>query len=163
MLIRCTRGSGLNQTKPLISLTRRSTHWCLPLFLCLVSYTGVLLSDSPIDQLTKSVEFEHNQAFLELAAKPLPEACLFLFICFHMISSILRQGVESLSVLRHSIIALFQSQELIELPSNNPCRDMMCPESFLELIPRKPSASREHSYVIIPPRTCRTSELLSCK
>jgi len=163
MLIRCTRGSGLNHTKPLISLTRRPNYWCLPLFLCLVSYTGVLLSDSPIDQLTKSVEFEHNQAFLELAAKPLPEARLFLFIYFHVISSISRQDVESLSVLRHSIIALFQSQELIELPSNNPCRDMMCPGSFLELIPRKPSASREHSYVIILSRTCRTSELLSCK
>src|SRR6185312_4974084 len=59
MLIRRTRGSGLNQTKPLISLTGRPTHLCLPLFLCLMSYTGVLLSDSPIDQLTKGVEFEH--------------------------------------------------------------------------------------------------------
>src|SRR6185369_15018769 len=115
--------------KPLISLTRRPTHWCLPLFLCLVSYTGVLLSDSPIDQLTKGVEFEHNQAFLELAAKPLPEARLFLFICFHMIPSILRQSVKILSILCHSIIALFQSQELIEFAANNPFRDMMCSES----------------------------------
>ena len=40
---------------------------------------------------------------------------------------------------------------------------MMCPESFLELIPRKPSASRKHSHVVVPPRMCGTPELLCCK
>ena len=40
---------------------------------------------------------------------------------------------------------------------------MMCPEIFFELCPGKPSASREHVHVIVPPCACRTPELLGCK
>ena len=40
---------------------------------------------------------------------------------------------------------------------------MMCPESFFELCPGEPSASREHGHVIVPPCACRTLELLSYK
>jgi hypothetical protein len=60
---------------------------------------GVFLNDSPINQLTKHVELEHCQVVLELAAKPMPEASLFLFIRVHMIPSILRKCVESLGIL----------------------------------------------------------------
>ena len=55
-----------------------------------MSQVGVLLYDSPIYQLTKHVELEHCQAILELAAKPLPEARLFLLISVYVISRILR-------------------------------------------------------------------------
>src|SRR6185312_6729663 len=40
---------------------------------------------------------------------------------------------------------------------------MVCSESFLELIPRKPSASRKHSHMVVPPRTCGSPELRCCK
>ena len=58
-------------------------------FFCLMSQVGVLLYDSPIHQLTERVELEHCQPILELAAKPLPEARLFLLISVYMITSIL--------------------------------------------------------------------------
>ena len=51
---------------------------------------GVLLNDSPIDQLTESVKLDHRQAILELAAEPLLEASLLLLICVHVIARILR-------------------------------------------------------------------------
>ena len=54
-----------------------------------MSQVGVLLYDSPIHQLTERVELEHCQVILELDAKPLPEARLFLLISVYMIPSIL--------------------------------------------------------------------------
>ena len=58
---------------------------------------------------------------------------------------------------------MFQGQELCELPANDPCRDMMCPESLLELCPGEPSAGGKHGHVILPPSACGTPELLGCK
>ena len=75
----------------------------------------------------------------------------------------LRECVESLGILCHTIVALLQSQELGELPADNPYRNMVCSKSFLELIPRKPSASKKHGHVVVPPRTRGTPELLCCK
>ena len=40
-------------------IARRPNCWCLSLLICFVSQVGVLLSDSPIDQLTERVELEH--------------------------------------------------------------------------------------------------------
>src|SRR6185503_10904101 len=40
---------------------------------------------------------------------------------------------------------------------------MMRSEGVLELRPGEPSARREHGHVIVPPRACRTPELLGCK
>ena len=67
---------------------------------------GILLNDSPIDLLTESIKLDHGQAILELAAKPLPETRLFLFICIHVITGILRQCVEGLGILHHTVITL---------------------------------------------------------
>ena len=50
---------------------------------------GIVLNDSPIDKLTKSVEFEHCQTILELDAKPLPEASLLLLIRVQVVPSVL--------------------------------------------------------------------------
>ena len=36
-------------------------------------------------------------------------------------------------------------------------------EGVFELRPGEPSARREHGHVIVPPRACRTPELLGCK
>ena len=69
---------------------------------------GILLNDSPINQLTECIEFEHYQAILELATKPLPEASLLLLICVHVVPSILRECVESLGILHQTAITLFQ-------------------------------------------------------
>ena len=79
----------LYQMESLRSAARRSRCRRLPLLLCLVSQVCIFLNNSPIDKLTESVEFEHCQAILELAAKPLPEARLFLLISVYMITSIL--------------------------------------------------------------------------
>jgi len=67
---------------------------------------GILLNDSPIHQLTERVELEHCQAILELVAKPLPEARLFLLIRIQMIPRILGQSVQVLGILHHAVVAL---------------------------------------------------------
>ena len=54
---------------------------------------GILLNDSSIDQLTEGVKLDYRHAILEPAAKPLPEARLFLFISVHVIPSVLRESV----------------------------------------------------------------------
>jgi len=110
----------LHQTEPLGSTARRSHCRCLPLLLRFVSQMGVLLYDSPIYQLTETVKLDHCQAILELTTEPLPEARLLLLISIHVVSHILGQGVESLRVLQHTVVALLQGQELGELPPNHP-------------------------------------------
>ena len=50
---------------------------------------GILLNNSPIDQLTKGVKLNHRQTILELAAKPVPETRLFLLIRIHVIPGVL--------------------------------------------------------------------------
>ena len=71
------------------SAARRSRCRRLPLLLCLVSQVGILLNDSTVDQLTEGVKFDHGQAILELAAKPLPEARLLLLISVYVVPRIL--------------------------------------------------------------------------
>jgi hypothetical protein len=73
-----------------------------------VSEVGVLLYDSPIDQLTETVKLDHCQAILELTTKPLPEASLLLLIVVYMVPRILCQCVEGLGILQHTVIALLQ-------------------------------------------------------
>ena len=67
---------------------------------------GILLNDSPIDYLTKSVELEHRQAILELAAMPLPETRLLLFISIHVITGVLLERVKILGILHHIVVTL---------------------------------------------------------
>ena len=100
---------------------------------------------------------------MELAAKPLPEASLLLLIRVHVVPGVLCERVEILGILHHITVALLQSQELRKLPSDHPCGDMMCLESFFELRPSESSASRKHGHVVVPKRTCGTPELLSCE
>ena len=123
----------------------------------------ILLNDSSIDQLTEGVKLNHSQAILELAAKPLPEARLLLLISIHVVSHILEQGVESLRVLQHIVVALFQSQKLCKLPSDHPRWNMVGPEGFLELSPSEPSTLREHGHVILPPCVRGAPQLLGCQ
>jgi hypothetical protein len=71
----------------------------------------------------------------ELSAEPPPEPVPLLLVGVCMISGILAQVIEGLSILQHCPVPLSECQELIELSVHNACWYMMPPESCLELSP----------------------------
>ena len=80
-----------------------------------------------------------------------------------MITRILIQVIESMSILHHSAGALCQSQEFIQLSIHKTFWNVVSYESIFELVPSKHMISRKHSMVMIPPQACRTMKLLCSK
>jgi hypothetical protein len=72
---------------------------------------------------------------MELSTEAPPEHVPLLLISVCMISCILAQVIEGLSVLQHSTVPLSKCQKLIKLVVHNACRYMMPSESCLELSP----------------------------
>jgi hypothetical protein len=60
----------------------------------------------------------------------------------YMISHILAQVIEGLGILQHSVGSLSQCQKLIQLAIQNPCWNVVSPESSLELLPHHFMISR---------------------
>ena len=67
---------------------------------------------------------------------------MLLSIGVRMMTSILTQMIESLGILQYSASALSKCQELIEFSIEKTSRNMMSPESILELIPINHMISR---------------------
>jgi hypothetical protein len=87
-----------NNPKPL-GLSGWCSHWCLSLLLCPVSYNTVLLGDGQVDQLNEAIGPNSVETFLQLGVETPVEAVALLLIGISMITCILTQVVEGLSVL----------------------------------------------------------------
>jgi hypothetical protein len=94
-------------------------HWCLSLLLCPVSYNTILLGDGQVDQLIEAIIPNSVETFPQLGVQTPAEAVSLLLIRISMITYILAQVVESLSVLQYRVGSLIECQEFIQLAIKN--------------------------------------------
>jgi hypothetical protein len=74
---------------------------------------AIILSNGLIHQLIKIVGADKVEMLLELGVKTTPEMILLLGITICMITGVLAQVIEDLSVLKHSAGSLCKCQEFI--------------------------------------------------
>jgi hypothetical protein len=80
-----------------------------------------------------------------------------------MISGILTQVIEGLSVLQHSAIYLSKCKKLIKLAVHNACWYVMPFEGCLELSPFHHVINWLHCKEVVPPCPRGSSKLLGCE
>jgi hypothetical protein len=97
---------------------------------------------------------------VELSAEAPPEPVPLLLINVCVVSDVLTQVIEGMSVLQHCPISLSECQKLIELAVHNACWYMMSPESCLELSPFYHVVNWLHSEEMIPPCSRGSAKLL---
>jgi hypothetical protein len=89
-----------NNPEPL-GLSGWCCHWCLSLLLCLVSYNAIFLGDGQVDHLIEAISPDSVESFPQLGVETPAEAVSLLLIRIGMVTSILAQVVEGLSVLQY--------------------------------------------------------------
>ena len=134
-------------------LSTRGSCWCLSLLLGAMCCDTVLLSNCHINQLIISIGLNQVQAFLELGIKATTKTIALLGVSICMMARVLAQMIEGLCILKNSTGSLIQSQEFIQLSFNQSLRNMMCPKSIPEFLPRDNMSNRLHSTIVIPPNT----------
>jgi hypothetical protein len=77
-----------------------------------------------------------------------------------MVTCILAQVVEGLSVLQYHTGSLIECQKLIQLAIKNASWDVVPSESSLEFLPRHFTICGEHSTEVVPPSPSRAAKLL---
>jgi hypothetical protein len=77
-----------------------------------------------------------------------------------VVTCILAQVVEGLSVLQYHAGSLIKCQKLIQLAIENSGWNVVPSESSLEFLPRHFMISGEHSTEVVPPSPSRTAKLL---
>jgi hypothetical protein len=124
-----------NNPEPL-GLSGWCCHWCLSLLLYPVSYNTILLGDGQVDQLIEAISPDSVETFLQLGVETPAEAVSLLLIGISMITCVLAQVVEGLSVLQYRAGSMIVCQEFIQLAIKNSCWNMVPSESSLEFLPR---------------------------
>jgi hypothetical protein len=117
-------------------------HWRLSLLLYPVSYNTILLGDGQVDQLIEAISPDSVETFPQLGIETPVEAVSLLLIGISMITCILAQVVEGLSVLQYRAGSLIECQEFIQLAIKNSGWNMVPSESSLEFLPRHFMISR---------------------
>jgi hypothetical protein len=107
-----------NNPKPL-GLSRWCCHWCLSLLLCPVSYNTVLLGDGEVDQLIEAISTDSVETFPQLGVETPEEAVSLLLFGISMITSVLAQIIEGLSILQYREGSLIECQKFIQLVIKN--------------------------------------------
>jgi hypothetical protein len=148
-----------NNPEPL-GLSGWCCHWCLSLLLCPVSYNTILLGDGQVEQLIEAISPDSVETFPQLGIETPAEAVSLLLIRISMITCILAQVVEGLSVLQYLAGSLIKCQKLIQLAIKNSCWNVVPSESSLEFLPRHFMISGEHSTEVVPPSPSRATKLL---
>jgi hypothetical protein len=148
-----------NNLEPL-GLSGWCCHWCPSLLLCPVSYNTVLLGDGQVDQLIEAISSDSVEMFPQLGIETPVEAVSLLLIRICMITCILTQVVEGLSILQYHAGSLIKCQKLIQLAIENSGWNVVPSESSLEFLPRHFKISGEHSTEVVPPSPSRDAKLL---
>jgi hypothetical protein len=113
-----------NNPEPL-GLSGWCCHWCLPLLLCPVSYNTILLGDGQVDQLIEVISPDSVETLTQHGVETPAEAVSLLLIGISMISCVLAQVVEGLSILQYRVGSLIECQKLIQLAIKNSSWDMV--------------------------------------
>jgi hypothetical protein len=135
-------------------------HWCLSLLLCPVSYNRVLLGDGQVDQLIEAISTDSVKMFPQLGVETPVEAVSLLLIRINVVTCILAQVAEGLSVLQYCVGSLIKCQKLIQLAIENSGWNVVPSESSLEFLQRHFMISGEHSTEVAPPSPSRATKLL---
>jgi hypothetical protein len=130
-----------NNPEPL-GLSGWCCHWCLSLLLCPVSYNTVLLGDGQVDQLIEAISPDSVETLMQLGIETSAEAVSLLLIEISMITYVLAQVIEGLSILQYRAGSLIECQKFIQLAIKNSSWDMVPSESSLEFLPRHFTISR---------------------
>jgi hypothetical protein len=125
-----------------------------------VSYNTILLGDGQVDQLIEAIGPDSVETFPQLGVKTPVEAVSLLLVRISMITCILAQVVEGLSVLQYRAGSLIKCQKLIQLAIKNFGWDVVPFESSLEFLPKHFMISGEHSTEVVPPSPSRAAKLL---
>jgi hypothetical protein len=144
-----------NNPEPL-SLSGWCCHRCLSLLLCPVSYNTVLLGDGQVDQLIEAISTGSVETFSQLGVET-PAEAVSLLVRINMITCILAQVVEGLSVLQYRAGSLIECQKFIQLAIKNSGWDMVPSESSLEFLPRHFTINGEHSTEVVTPSPSRAT------
>jgi hypothetical protein len=126
----------------LLGLSGGCCHWCLSLLLCLVSYNAILLGDGQVDQLIGAISPDSVETLTQLGVETPAEAVSLLLIEISMITCVLAQVVEGLSILQYRAGSLIECQEFIQHAIKNSGWDVVPSESSLEFLPRNFMISR---------------------
>jgi hypothetical protein len=129
-------------------------------FVVLITLDTVLLGDGHVDQLIIAVGPDGVETVTELSAEPPSEPVPLLLICVCVISGILAQVIEGLSILQHCPVSLSECQKLVELSVHMPAGIWCPPESCLELSPFHLSVLWLHSKKMVPPCPCGSAKML---
>jgi hypothetical protein len=78
-----------------------------------VSYNTVLLGDGQVDQLIETISPDSVETFPQLGVETPEEAVSLLLVRISMITCVLAQVVEGLSVLQYRAGSLIECQKLI--------------------------------------------------
>jgi hypothetical protein len=124
-----------NNLEPL-GLSGWCCHWCLPLLLSPVSYNKVLPGDGQVDQLIEAISPDSVETFPQLGVETPAEAVSLLLIRINMVTCILAQVFEGLSILQDRAGSLIKCQKFIQLAIKNSCWDVVPSKSSLEFLPR---------------------------
>jgi hypothetical protein len=130
-----------NNPEPL-GLSGWCCHRCLSLLLYPVSYITVLLEDGQVDQLIEAISPDSVETLTQLGIWTPAEAVSLLLIEINMISCVLAQVVEGLSILQYRAGSLAECQKLIQLAIKNSSWDIVPSESSLEFLLRHFMISR---------------------
>jgi hypothetical protein len=101
-----------------------------------VSYNTILLGDGQVVQLIEAISPNSVETFSQFGVETPAEEVSFLLVRISMISCILAQVIEGLSVLQYHAGSLIECQKFIKLAIKNSSWDMVPSESSLEFLPR---------------------------
>jgi hypothetical protein len=96
-----------NNPEPL-GLSGGCCHWCLSLLLYPVRYNTILLGDGQVDQLIEAISPDSVETLTQLGVETPAEAFSLLLIGISMITCILAQVVEGLSILQYRAGSLIE-------------------------------------------------------
>jgi hypothetical protein len=125
-----------------------------------VSYNTILLGDGQVDQLIEAICPDSVESFPQLGVETPTTAVSLLLIRISMVTCILAQVVEGLSVLQYRAGSMIKCQELIQLAIENSGWNVVPSESGLEFHLRHFLISGEHSTEVVSPSPSRSAKLL---
>jgi hypothetical protein len=107
-----------------------------------VHYNAVLLGDGQVDQLIEAISLGSVETFPQLGVETPAEAISLLLVGISMITCILAQVVEGLSILQYRAGSLIECQKFIQLAIKDSGLDMVPSESSVGAKAKTPPFAR---------------------
>jgi hypothetical protein len=133
-------------SRPSVATRRSRSHLTLLVLNLLVLALGV---EGSINQLVEVVEAVVHERILQVVIQSLPEVLLLIAIMSDLSGGVACELEEAVTVLSHRHSSLLKRKELLVLHLHHTSRDVVVPETLLELDPSESVAVP--SWVGLPP------------